>query len=327
MSTDGPRIAPPRRPPAQTRLAFVVPCYNEELVLPQTLARLGALADRLVAEGRIAPQSELVFVDDGSRDRTWPLIREANERDPRVRGLKLSRNRGHQNALLAGLLLAGGDVIVSLDADLQDDLEAIPRMLDAYYGGAEIVFGVRNRRDVDTPFKRLSARAYYRLLILFGVDAVPDHADFRLMSRVALEALREFGEVHLFLRGIVPMLGFTTARVPYDRLERVAGETRYPLLKMVALALDGIMAFSSLPLQLIFPAGVGMSVVAGGLGVWAIVVKLTNDAAVPGWASTVVPTYFLGGLQLLASGVIAGYLARIYNETKRRPRYIIEERL
>lgn len=310
-----------------TRLNLIVPCYNEEAVLPQTLPRLLTLLDRLIRERRVDAASEITFVDDGSKDRTWELIEAANVKDPRVKGIKLSRNRGHQNALLAGLLAAPGDVLISLDADLQDDLDAIPKMLDAHHAGAEIVYGVRTRRDVDTPFKRNTARLYYRLLVAIGVEAVPDHADFRLMSRRALDALREFGEVNLFLRGIVPMLGFNTATVHYERKARLAGETHYPFRRMAALALDGIMSFSALPLQVIFPLGVLMSAVALGLAGWALIARLTMESTIPGWASIVIPMYFLGGLQLLALGVIGGYLARIYAETKRRPRFIIEEQL
>lgn len=310
-----------------TRLNLVVPCYNEEAALPETIARLRALLERLIREERADATSEITFIDDGSKDRTWELIEAANVHDPRVKGIKLSRNQGHQNALLAGLLAAPGDVIISLDADLQDDLEAIPGMLDAHLAGAEIVYGVRSRRDVDTPFKRGTARFYYRLLLALGVEAIPDHADFRLMSRRALEALRQYGEVNLFLRGIVPTLGFNTATVRYERKARLAGETHYPFRRMVALALDGIMSFSALPLQIIFPLGVALSMGALGMAGWALVVRLTMESAVPGWASIVIPMYFLGGLQLLALGVIGGYLARIYAETKRRPRFIIEEQV
>lgn len=309
------------------RVNLVVPCYNEEAVLPQTIARLVEMLDRLIDERRVDSDSEITFIDDGSSDRTWSMIEEAHEADPRIKGIKLSRNRGHQNALLAGLLTAPGDVVISLDADLQDDLEAIPQMVDAYKAGAEIVYGVRTRRDVDTPFKRGTARMYYRLLVALGVETVPDHADFRLMSRRALEALSQYREVNLYLRGIVPLLGFNTATVHYERKARAAGETHYPLRRMVALALDGIMSFSALPLQIIFPAGVFLFLVALGLGSWALYVKLTMESAIPGWASIVVPMYILGGLQLLALGVIGGYLSRIYSETKQRPRFIVETKL
>ena len=232
-------------------LNLVVPCYNEELVLPETSCQLLALLDRMQVGGMVDAQSSITFVDDGSADGTWQLIESLHHADPRVHGIKLSRNRGHQNALLAGLLSAQGEVLISLDADLQDDIEAIPRMLQVHQqDGADIVYGVRARRDTDTAFKRCTARGYYSLLRKFGVDIVPDHADFRLMSRRALDALHNFREVNLFLRGIIPLLGFRTAVVTYDRLSRFAGESKYPLLKMVRLALEGIFSFSTVTVSL-----------------------------------------------------------------------------
>ena len=320
-STAAPRSAAAPKPPV---LALVVPCYNEEAALPETCRQLRALLSQLVDDGIIDRDSNIVLVDDGSRDRTWDLIEGANRIDRRVKGLKMSRNRGHQNALLAGLLTAKGDVLISLDADLQDDLGAIERMLVAHARGADIVFGVRDRRDVDTPFKRQSARLFYRMMNGMGVETVADHADFRLMSRRSIEALRGFGEVNLFLRGIVPMLGFKTETVTYDRKARIAGETHYPLRRMVALAADGILAFSTLPLQMIFYVGIIISMIAGGLAFWALGVRMLTDESVPGWASVVIPMYFLGGLQMLALGIMGGYLARIYAETKQRPRFIIQ---
>jgi glycosyltransferase involved in cell wall biosynthesis len=310
-----------------TRLNLIVPCYNEEAVLPETSSRLLALLGELQASGTVSAESCITFVDDGSKDRTWGLIEEAHRQDRRVQGLKLSRNRGHQNALLAGLLCAQGDALLSLDADLQDDLAAIPKMLAAHAAGADVVYGVRERRDSDTRFKRWTARAYYVLLRRFGVDVVPDHADFRLMSRRALEGLRDFREVNLFLRGVIPLLGFRTATVTYDRRARFAGESKYPLHKMAALAVDGILAFSSAPLRWITVLGLAVSVASMAFGIWALMVRLGTDRALPGWASTVVPIYFLGGLQLLALGIIGAYLSRIYAETKQRPRFIIEKSL
>ena len=307
-------------------LNLVVPCYNEELVLPETSCQLLALLDRMQADGMADAQSSITFVDDGSADSTWQLIENLHHADPRVHGIKLSRNRGHQNALLAGLLSAQGEVLISLDADLQDDIEAIPRMLQVHQqDGADIVYGVRARRDTDTAFKRCTARGYYSLLRRFGVDVVPDHADFRLMSRRALDALHNFREVNLFLRGIIPLLGFRSAVVTYDRLSRFAGESKYPLLKMVRLALEGIFSFSTVPLQWITVMGAVLATASIGFGLWALAVKVFTDLAVPGWASTVIPMYFLGGLQLLALGVIGGYLSRIYSESKQRPRFIIEK--
>jgi glycosyltransferase involved in cell wall biosynthesis len=307
-------------------LNLIVPCYNEEEVLPETSSQLLTLLDRMQQDGMADARSSITFVDDGSQDRTWQMIEDLNRQDARIHGLKLSRNRGHQNALLAGLLSAQGEVLVSLDADLQDDIEAIPRMLQTHHeADADIVYGVRARRDTDTAFKRCTARGYYALLRKFGVDVIPDHADFRLMSRRALDALQSFREVNLFLRGIIPMLGFRSAVVYYDRLSRFAGESKYPLFKMVRLALDGIFSFSTVPLQWITVMGATLSVASIAFGIWAIIVKLTSDLAVPGWASTVVPMYFLGGLQLLALGIIGGYLSRIYSEAKQRPRFIIEK--
>jgi glycosyltransferase involved in cell wall biosynthesis len=316
--------------PAATRvptLTLVVPCYNEEAALPETCRQLRALLEDLTRRGVVTPASAILFVDDGSRDRTWAIIQAAHDHDGRVRGLKLSRNCGHQHALLAGLLEAPGDIVVSLDADLQDDLTAIERMVQAHTAGAEIVYGVRSQRDVDTAFKRTTARGFYKLQGFLGVETVADHADFRLMGRRSLEALKKFGEVNLFLRGIVPMLGFTTATVHYERKARIAGETHYPLLKMLKLAANGIFAFSTAPLQLIMVAGIAVSAGALGLAAWALGLRLFTDHALPGWASVVIPVYVLGGLQMLALGIMGGYVARIYAETKQRPRFIVEKML
>lgn len=308
-----------RRPP---RLSIVVPCFNEAESLPALLDRLCRLDQSLCASGRIAAPLHLLLIDDGSTDTTWDTICAA--RAPEVTGLRLSRNHGHQRALLAGLMRADGDVIVSMDADLQDDPEAIPEMIDRYLEGAEIVFGVRGSRDTDTAFKRRTARAYYDVLRRLGVDLVPDHADFRLMSRKALEALAEFGESNLFLRGLVPQLGFSTAVVSYDRAARTAGESKYPLRKMLALGLEGITSFSIAPLRVITVAGFLIALVAFGILCRSVWVWFTGGTVV-GWASTVVPIYFLGGAHLIALGVIGEYIGKIYHETKRRPRFIIDE--
>ena len=307
------------------RLMLVVPCYNEQEVLGETVARLTALLDQMVAQHLVASDSGITFIDDGSTDATWQLIAEAHQRDQRIHGLKLSRNRGHQNALLAGLLSVPGDITVSIDADLQDDLEVIPKMVQAHKDGAEIVYGVRSKRDCDTWFKRTTARGYYRFLRMMGVDIVPDHADFRLLSRRALSELANFHEVNLYLRGIIPMLGFKTATIEYERKPRLAGESKYPLRKMLALAIDGITSLSSLPLQWITRLGILISIISVLLGLWAIIVRIIYDEAIVGWASTVVPIYFLGGLQLLALGIIGNYIAKIYTESKHRPRFIIEK--
>ncbi|CBJ52075.1 glycosyltransferase family 2 protein [Ralstonia solanacearum] len=308
-------------------LNLVIPCFNEEEVLPETAKRVLAMLDRLAGDGFIDRHSEVTFIDDGSHDRTWALIEAFHLADPRIRGIKLSRNHGHQNALLAGLLTVPGDILISLDADLQDDLEAIPRMIEAHHNGADIVFGVRCCRSCDTFFKRFTAQTYYRLLRQFGVKVLQDHADYRLMSRRALEALRDFREINLFLRGIIPLLGFRTAVVEYERHARFAGQSKYPLTKMVALALDGIASFSSKPLQWSAYVGAGLSLFSLAIGLWALFARLFTNLTVPGWASTVVPMYFLGGLQMLFLGVIGGYVAKIYSETKQRPRFIVEEKL
>lgn len=307
-------------------LSLVVPCYNEEAVLPETISQLTKLLQNLVDNGVVDSGSHVIFVDDGSRDRTWQLIQEASANSQAIRGIKLSRNRGHQNAVLAGLLDAKGDVVISVDADLQDDLGAIEKMILAHRQGSDIVFGVRKSRDTDTFFKRFTAEGYYRLLEHFGVEVVFNHADYRSMSRRAIEALREFGEVNLFLRGIIPQLGFPSSIVYYDRAERFAGESKYPLGKMLALAWQGITSFSTVPLRLITALGFLISFASFGITLWALFIRLFSEQAVPGWTSTVVPIYLLGGIQLLSIGIIGEYLAKTYMETKRRPHYFIEER-
>ena len=307
------------------QLSIVVPCFNEEAVLPETARRLAALLAQLIDSHKISADSNVCFVDDGSRDRTWAIIEALAERYASIRGVKLSRNRGHQNALLAGLFSVTGDVAISIDADLQDDLSAIGSMIDANAEGHDIVFGVRKRRDADTFFKRLSAEGYYRLLHLMNVEVVFNHADYRLMSRRAIEALGEFSEVNLFLRGIIPQLGFKSTTVYYDRAERFAGESKYPLKKMLALAWQGVTSFSATPLRMITAVGIIVSLASFAVTLWALWVRLYSPEAVPGWASTVLPIYFLGGIQLLCIGIIGEYLSKIYIETKRRPRYLVEK--
>lgn len=311
----------------QPRLTIVVPCYNEEEVLPETLRRLRQFLDQITASGKVKADSQVILVDDGSRDRTWELIRDCNRADPRIRGVKLSGNRGHQTALVAGLFAAEGDAIASIDADLQDDIGAIEGMVDAYRGGCDIVYGVRKSRDKDTIFKRSTAQSYYRVLEALGVKVVYNHADFRLLSRRALEALKEYSEVNLFLRGIVPLLGYRSGTVYYERAERFAGESKYPLRKMLALAFDGITSFTAFPLRLIAVLGIIVSLLSVGMIAWVLWVKVFTDAALPGWASSVIPVYLLGGIQLLSIGVLGEYVAKLYFEAKRRPRYFIEESL
>ena len=306
------------------RLAIVVPCFNEAAVVTETAAQLTGLLDRLVAAGTIAGASRVYFVDDGSSDATWDIVELLHKSDERVCGIKLSANRGHQNALLAGLLAAEGDVIVSIDADLQDDVDSIEAMIHAWETGCDIVYGVRAARSEDTFFKRSSAWLYYRLMAAMGVRVVMDHADFRLMSRTAIEALRAYPEVNVFLRGIIPLLGFRSARIEYARKGRIAGESKYPLRRMISLGVQGVTSFSAVPLRLITALGFLVSIGSLALALWAIWIRLFADAAVPGWASTVVPIYFLGGVQLLCIGIIGEYLAKTYIEVKGRPRFFIE---
>jgi len=309
------------------QLVIVVPCYNEAEVLPETTRRLLVLLDKLIAAEQIAGTSHVVYVDDGSSDATWQLIRDFNAANVRIKGVKLSANRGHQIALMAGLFSAEGDVIVSIDADLQDDVAAIEAMLSAHESGHEVVYGVRKRRNADTFFKRSSAETYYKLLGLLGVKVVFNHADYRLMSRRAIEALKQYGEVNLFLRGIVPLIGFRSTVVYYDRAERFAGESKYPLKKMLMLAFDGITSFTAFPLRMISFMGFLVSMISLAMILWVLWIKFFTTAALPGWASSVIPIYFLGGIQLLSIGVLGEYVAKIYFETKRRPRYFIEEQL
>lgn len=309
------------------QLSIVVPCYNEQEVLPETNRRLMALLDRMAAAGLIAEGSGVHYVDDGSRDTTWSLIQQLSTQDPRVHGIKLSRNRGHQAALMAGLLTVPGDALVSIDADLQDDVNVIETMAREFIAGHEVVYGVRDSRATDTVFKRRTALAYYGLLRRMGVDLVHNHADFRLMGRRVIEALREYGEVNLFLRGVVPLIGFKSTSVKYDRAERFAGISKYPLRKMLAFAIEGITSFSIVPLRLITLLGLLISVFSFAMIVFVIYGALVMRAVVPGWASSVVPIYFLGGIQLLSLGIIGEYVAKIYLETKQRPRYIIESRV
>ena len=308
-------------------VTVVVPCYNEEDVLPETAKRLDRLLAELIDDARIADQSSVCFVDDGSIDRTWSFVEELHNSSERFGGIKLSRNRGHQNALMTGLLAARGDVLISIDADLQDDVGAISEMLRAASAGADIVYGVRSSRDTDTWTKRVTARLYYRLLRLLGVDIVFDHADFRLMTRRAVEALREYEETNVFLRALIPLLGFRTAIVTYKRADRFAGASKYPVGKMLALALEGVTSFSNRPLRMVTILGFFVSILASILVVWAIIASVVLKETIPGWASTVIPIYLICGVQLFCVGIIGEYIGKIYLETKRRPRSHIAERL
>ena len=311
-----------------SKLFVVIPCYNEEEVLPETSRRLVEKMASLRQKGLITDDSKVLLVNDGSRDRTWEMICDLHKHNPMFEGVKLSRNRGHQNALLAGLMTARGrcDVSISMDADLQDDMDAMDRFLEKYEEGCEVVYGVRNKRETDTFFKRETALMFYRLMKVLGVDITFNHADYRLMSNRALEALSQFEEVNLFLRGLAPLVGFQSDVVYYDRSERFAGESKYPLKKMLAFAIDGITSFSVKPLRLITTVGLIIFVVSLFMLLYTLVSWITGHAVL-GWTSTLASIWMIGGIQLLCLGVIGEYVGKIYNETKRRPRFIIDRYL
>lgn len=306
-------------------LYMVIPCYNEQEVLPETAARLLEKYTALITQGSIADESRIVFVDDGSKDGTWPVIEGLHRSDPHFSGLKLSRNKGHQNALMAGLMQAKehADMVISMDADLQDDIGVIDRFVSQYHAGYEVVYGVRSSRKTDTFFKRTSARAFYRMMTLMGVDIVEDHADCRLMSRRALQALSGFEEVNLFLRGVVPLVGFKSTVETYERGERFAGESKYPLKKMLAFAFDGITSFSVKPIRFIAVIGVLLFLTSIVMLAYTLIQKLLGNT-VDGWAFLNCSIWMIGGIQLLSLGVIGEYIGKVYWETKRRPKYIIE---
>lgn len=310
---------------AAMKLGIVIPCYNEEEVLPETIRQVTGLIGRLVSTGKISVDSKIFFVDDGSKDRTWAMIEHHAAQSRHIAGIKLSRNRGHQNALIAGLFTADGDVLISVDADLQDDINSIEQMVDRFHAGADIVYGVRRRRETDTAFKRLAAEGFYKLIAALGAESVYNHADYRLMSRRAVECLKQYAEVNLFLRGIVPLIGFKSEIVYYDRTSRFAGESKYPLTKMIALALDAITSFSVAPLRVITLAGFLIFLGSMLVTLWALWVRFFTSDAVPGWTSVVLPMYFLGGIQIFCIGMLGEYLGKIYAEVKSRPRFFIEK--
>lgn len=310
----------------ENTLYIVVPCYKEEAVLPETSKRLRAKVESLQAQGKISDKSRVMFVNDGSKDRTWEIICDLHREAPYVfSGVNLSRNRGHQNALLAGLMTAVNyaDMVISMDADLQDDVDAVDAMVDAYHNGFDVVYGVRSSRETDTFFKRFTAESFYKLMKALGVDIVFNHADYRLMSKRALEGLAEFGEVNLFLRGIVPQIGYPWTTVEYERHERFAGESKYPLKKMLSFAFDGITSFSVKPMRMILSLGVVVFTISIVMLLWALISKLTGSAKA-GWTSMMGSIWLIGGIQLLSLGVIGEYIGKIYSESKRRPRFIIE---
>ena len=312
---------------ARPILWIVVPCYNEEAVLPITAPMFLGKLEGLAQAGKISGSSRVLFVNDGSRDRTWEIIRELAERDERCIGISQSRNRGHQNAVLAGLMEAREkcDITISIDCDGQDDINAMDAMVDAYLAGSEVVYGVRAQRKTDTWFKRFTAESFYKLLAAMGAEVVFNHADYRLVSSRVLQSFADFEEVNIFLRGLFPLVGFPSSTVYYDRAERIAGESHYPLKKMLALAFNGITSLSVKPISLITGMGCFVSFLGLVIAVWAIIEAILGNT-VPGWTSTICVVCLLGGIQLVSLGVIGQYVGKTYLETKRRPRYIISER-
>lgn len=308
-------------------LYIVIPCFNEQEVLPKTAPLFLEQLKKLERRGKISYKSRILFVDDGSRDNTWDIISKLSSEQDEFKGIALSRNRGHQNALLAGLMEAKGncDITISIDCDGQDDISVMEKMVDEYLGGAEIVYGVRNNRSKDGFFKRHSAQGFYRFMQRMGAEVVYNHADYRLISSRALEELAKFGEVNIFLRGMVPLVGFKSTCVYYERNERIAGKGHYPLKKMISLALNGITSLSIKPIRIITLLGFIVAIISGAGVLWSVITALLGKT-VAGWASTVSIVCFLGGIQLLSLGVIGEYIGKVYLEVKNRPKYIIAER-
>ena len=309
------------------KLYIIIPCYNEEEVLPVTAPMFLEKLTSLAAKGKIRDDSRVMFVNDGSRDRTWEIIEQLSKENEHFIGISQSRNRGHQNAVLAGLMEAKDvcDITISIDCDGQDDINAMDEMVDAYLDGCEVVYGVRSSRETDTFFKRFTAQSFYKFLAMMGADVVYNHADYRLMSARVLKEFANFKEVNLFLRGMVPLVGFKSTSVSYSRAERLAGESHYPLKKMIALAIDGITSLSVKPLQLIMTFGVIVAFVSFVGCIWALITALCGKA-VSGWASMTCIICFVSGVQLISLGIIAQYIGKVYMETKQRPRYIISKR-
>ena len=310
------------------RLFCVIPCYNEQEVLPETSSRIRDKLLDLISKNKIDSDSRIVFVNDGSKDATWDIITDLHHKDPVFQGINLSRNMGHQNALLAGLMTVKDscDCAISLDADLQDDIEAIEAMIDKFNEGVDVVYGVRSKRTTDTFFKRFTAEGFYNVMNSLGANTVYNHADYRLMSRRALLGLAEFGEVNLFLRGIVPMVGYKSDVVYYERAERFAGESKYPLKKMLSFAVEGITSLSTKPIKLITGLGIFIFLVSIAVFIYSLI-RYFNNQTVPGWTTTVLSVWFIGGLMMISLGVIGEYIGKIYLETKNRPRFIIESYL
>lgn len=306
-------------------LYIVVPCYNEEEVLPETSRQLQEKLQVLIEKNVLSKESRIMFVDDGSKDKTWKIIEDLNQKNEIFSGVKLSRNKGHQNALLAGLMTAKekADIVISMDADLQDDISVIDKMIEKYNDGYEVVYGVRSSRKKDSFFKRGTAQSFYKLMKLLGVDIVYNHADCRLMSKKSLNGLENFKEVNLFLRGIVPQIGYSSTIVYYERNERFAGESKYPLKKMLAFAFDGITSFSIKPLRFILALGILILLISICIMIYSLIMKFTGNT-VDGWTFITISIWFLGGLQMISMGIIGEYVGKTYYETKARPKYLIE---
>lgn len=309
-------------------LYIVIPCYNEEEVLYETTKLLNKKLQEIIKIKKISPKSKVMYVNDGSKDKTWDIIKKINSKESLFTGISLSRNRGHQNALLAGLLTAKdcADIIISMDSDLQDDINVIDEMIDKYFQGNDIVYGVRSTRTKDSFFKRFTAETFYKFMKMLGVDCIYNHADYRLTSKRALEELSNFKEVNLFLRGIFPLVGFSSDVVYYERKERFAGKSKYPLKKMFNFAWDGITSFSVKPLRMICVLGFFILFTSIAIMIYSIIRKLTGNT-VPGWTFLSISIWFIGGIQMISIGIIGEYIGKIYQETKARPRYIISENL
>ena len=312
----------------ENTLYVVIPCYNEEEVLNETTKRLKEKLTDLIKKNVISKDSRVMYVNDGSKDKTWELIKKINSKEELFTGITLSRNRGHQNALVAGLLTAKeyADVVISMDADLQDDINAIDEMLEKYKEGSEIVYGVRSARKKDSFFKKITAEGFYKFMKLMGVDIVFNHADYRLTSKKVLEQFKDYKEVNLFLRGIFPLIGYKTDVVYYERAERFAGESKYPLKKMLNFAWDGITSFSVKPLRFICSLGFIILLVSFIIMIYSIIQKICGNT-VAGWTFLTISIWFIGGLQMVSIGIVGEYIGKIYNETKARPRYIVSENL
>lgn len=314
---------------SQPTLAILIPCFNEQEILSHTAAELTQVLNKLIAQQKIAPQSFICFIDDGSFDTSWQLIQTLHSQNSQIKGIKLSRNFGHQNALFCGLMHCKekADCLISMDADLQDDIHSIEKFIAQYQQGYQIVYGVREKRDVDTYFKKFTAHCFYKIMGWLGTQTIPQHADFRLISSKVARHLANFNEFNLFLRGLFPLIGFKTASITYERRKRIGGVTKYPLRKMLSFSLDAITSFSVSPLRCIALLGVIFFISSILMSMYIVLQAKVLHETIPGWASTVLPIYFIGGIQLLSIGIIGEYVGKIYAETKARPRYIVETEL